>query len=124
MDQFDHGKFESEVMAGVELIEAELALGDALFALPNSGANEVSGTETDAEKAIITAKDIVDRQDIRARLCPSLNSLADDSREIAKVVTAAMLPLAIVGTLPLSPLVFAAVAIVIARMGIKALCPN
>lgn len=122
MDQSDQIEFERQVLLAVDHVEAELALDDGLSALPQPG--DAPESQSDLTRTVQTAKSLVERRDIRAKLCPSLKSLADDSREIAKLVTAAMLPLALSGAIPLSPLIFAGIAVVIARTGIKTICPE
>jgi len=59
-------------------------------------------------------------------LCPALSSLSDDVFDIAKVTTPVLLTLAFTGVIaiPIQPTLFAAVAIVISRMGIATLCAD
>jgi hypothetical protein len=72
------------------------------------------------------AEELVKRKDIRARLCPALTTASDDAFEIAKIITPILVPLGLAGTiaLPLTPLFIAAGALVIARIGISALCAD
>ncbi len=64
------------------------------------------------------------RDSIRSILCPALKSLSGDAFEIAKVSTPILLSLSLAGTisLPAQPLVFAMVAVIIARSGVAAVC--
>jgi hypothetical protein len=83
----------------------------------------VTETATTLEKE---AKAITARKDIRQALCPALKSASNDAFEIAKITTPILVPLALVGTIaiPLNPLLFAIIALVIARMGIASLCAD
>lgn len=70
------------------------------------------------------AKTLLKRKKVVAALCPALQSLSNDAFEIAKVMTPTLMTLRATGAIdiPLSPLYFASIAIVIARMGINSLC--
>lgn len=70
------------------------------------------------------AEKLVSRKDIRQHLCPALQTVADDAFDIAKVVTPILVPMVLAGTIsiPLNPLFFATIALVIARMGVASLC--
>jgi hypothetical protein len=70
------------------------------------------------------AKAIVARKDVRAYLCPVLRSATRDVYDVVKMTTPILLPLAIAGTLPipLNPLLFALVAVLIGRMGVEGFC--
>ncbi len=72
------------------------------------------------------AKDLVRRRDIREYLCPALRSASNDVWEVAKVATPILYSLATAGTvsIPRDPVLFAAAAIVIVRMGIASLCAD
>jgi len=73
---------------------------------------------------IKAVEEIVRRPDVREVLCPTLKSGVDDAFEIAKVITPILVPLVLAGTIaiPLNPILFATIAIVIARMGVAGLC--
>jgi hypothetical protein len=70
------------------------------------------------------ANQLLARKDVRAHLCSALSTVSDDAFEIAKVTTPVLMGLIAAGVLsvPLLPLLSAAVAFVIARMGIASLC--
>ena len=61
---------------------------------------------------------------IREILCPALHSGLKDTYDIAKRVTPILIPFALAGTIaiPLNPVLFAVISIVIARMGAASLC--
>jgi hypothetical protein len=70
------------------------------------------------------AEALLQRQDVRAQLCPALNRVADDAFEIGKTLTPVLISLALAGSIaiPLTPLFVAVSAILIARIGISTLC--
>lgn len=70
------------------------------------------------------ASKLLAKEDIRKRLCPALKSATDDVYDISKSVTPVLVGCVVAGTIsiPLNPVLFAAIAVVIARMGISALC--
>jgi len=84
---------------------------------------EVSAKNSDADN-IEAAKKLVNRKDIQMIICPALQSISDDAFEIAKVITPLLSGLAVAGVLaiPLIPSLFAAIALVVARMGVASLC--
>ena len=74
----------------------------------------------------IYAIEVVARKDIRAYICPPLQSLSNDAYDIAKVITPILIPLVLAGTLaiPLQPLIFSHISLILARMGVAALCED
>ena len=75
-------------------------------------------------KSKTIAKKLVKNKEIRQLLCPALRSASSDVWEIAKIVTPILYASSIAGSIsiPRDPVVFAALAIVVARMGIMSLC--
>ncbi len=61
---------------------------------------------------------------VRRYLCPALRSASDDAFDIAKVLTPLLGSLSLAGVVALSldPLIFAALSLLIARMGVASLC--
>jgi hypothetical protein len=72
----------------------------------------------------IVAQEIVARRDIRIYLCPALQTVSNDAFDIAKVCTPILVGLVIAGTIsiPLLPMLFAAIAFTISRAGVSSLC--
>lgn len=70
------------------------------------------------------AQEVVKRPEVWRHLCPALESASDDAFEIAKIITPVLVTLVLAGNLsiPLEPVLFATISIVIARMGIASLC--
>jgi hypothetical protein len=70
------------------------------------------------------AKNLLQRKKVVAALCPALQSLSNDAFQITMVMTPTLMTLRATGAIniPLSPLYFASIALVIARMGLNSLC--
>jgi hypothetical protein len=70
------------------------------------------------------ARRLLAQKEVRARLCQALQTTANDSFEIAKIITPLLIELSKAGTIsiPLIPVLFASVTLVIARMSIAGLC--
>jgi hypothetical protein len=70
------------------------------------------------------AKAILQRKAILVYLCPALESAGHDAFEIAKIITPILSGLVIAGTIsiPLVPVLFASMALVISRSGRVSLC--
>jgi hypothetical protein len=79
-----------------------------------------------AQKTEDEATKILLRKDVRKRLCPGLQSVSSDVNDIAKAITPILVPLILTGmlTIPLQPLLFAYIAVIIARMGIASICDD
>lgn len=74
----------------------------------------------------VKSEELVKRPDIRALLCPALQTASDDAFEIAKIATPILVGLVLAGTLtiPLIPTLFASIALTISRLGIASLCAD
>ena len=70
------------------------------------------------------AKKLVSNKEIRELLCPALRSVSTDVWEIAKIATPILYGSAMAGTIsiPREAVVFAALAILVAKMGSASLC--
>jgi hypothetical protein len=86
---------------------------------------QVFGNEIWSARILDTsAAEIVSRKDMRQHLCPALQSVSNDAFDIAKVSTPVLASLSLAGvlTIPLNPVLFAVIALLIARMGIASFC--
>jgi hypothetical protein len=65
-------------------------------------------------------------QPTKAQLCAGLRSTGNDAFETSKIVVGVLVPLIIAGTLtiPLSPVLFAFVSLVLARSGVAGFCAD
>jgi hypothetical protein len=88
--------------------------------------NWLEDLERNAEDAKRQAEEIAIRPDIRKILCAALQTTSNDAFEIAKITTPILLGLVFGGVLaiPLMPMLFAAIALTIARAGIASFCAN
>lgn len=112
--------FESEVMRLSEDLLYKDILARGRGALPDESADgKLSETEREAMR---TADEVVTRLSLKERLCPALTSIAGDVLEIAKVVTAGLMPLTLSGAIPKEAMLFAAVSVIITRAGVSAFC--
>jgi hypothetical protein len=82
--------------------------------------------ETAAEATRVAKAVLVQQPIIRERICASLTSIADDSKDTAKIVIAALLPVSLAGTiaLPLTPILVVGILLIMTRAGIRAFCPQ
>lgn len=72
------------------------------------------------------ANALIAKKEIRASLCRALKIGFDDTFEISKIITPILIGLAVAGTIsiPFVPILFASIALMIARMGVAGLCPD
>lgn len=72
------------------------------------------------------AKELLSQKDVLSRLCPVLQTGSGDVFTIANTVAQVLVPLVIAGVLsiPLTPILFASIALLITRMGISVLCAD
>jgi hypothetical protein len=92
---------------------------------PYEPIRDETGAQADTvEKLKQDAESRIAAQGLRAILCPALKSSSHDLSEIAKTVAAALLPLSLahVVSLPITPLVYAAIALVIFNAGVSSFC--
>lgn len=123
MSEIDAESFVRQVLENVKSLESR----SIKFAKidPNMGG---SGFDIESIRAELQAERVVTNPDsnriLRERLCPLLRTISGDAFEIAKVSTPVLIGLATTGAvnLPLSPLVFAAVCLFLARGGTSVLC--
>jgi len=84
-------------------------------------AEKVAKTVYDTEQ---TAKRILNWEDIKNKLCPSIHFLSDDVFAIVNHIIGIAAPLSLGGTLsiPLQPMLWAWIILIISRVGVKNLC--
>ena len=102
-------------------MEVELALRGSMNAVPVQP-DSMDPARVEKQSAMNEAVDLVKRRDVLEKICPGLQSVATDAQALAKWITPVLLPLAIAGTVPMSPLVFAGVAVLFFRSGVATLC--
>jgi len=69
---------------------------------------------------------LLEQREIRTRLCQALQTTPNDSFEIAKVITPLLIEMNTAGiiSIPIIPVHFASITLVIARMGVTGLCSD
>lgn len=92
-----------------------------------SGAADRGGTpprKRGAPRFVKDAHQIIQQPNVRQRLCAALLSGTGDAFDIGKTLVPILIPLSLAGTIavPVTPVVVAAVALTIARMGVGAFC--
>jgi len=126
MENLDQQRFADEVVEVAQRIELMDALGGGRAALPfPAGRDESASLSPEAiADAKAHAEKLITQPTVIERLCPALKSVSGDLAEVAKVVTAAMLPLALgpQAMLPLTALAFGALAFVVVRAGVQFVC--
>jgi hypothetical protein len=128
-DSMDLDRFSTQAAIVAERLQIEDLMSSSRAAAadsPSHSPEQDRQYRKSVDQAISQAESVVSRKDILARLCPALRSASDDIREVATVVSAALLPLALSGVIaiPVTPLAFAAVALVIVRASVATLCSD
>jgi hypothetical protein len=79
-----------------------------------------------AEEARTEATKVIAKRGFRKYICPALQTVTNDAHDIAKIITPILIPLILAKTIsiPLEPIIFAQVALIIARMGVASLCED
>jgi hypothetical protein len=119
MDQ-GRAQFEQIVIQSLPEMEVELALQERMGVLP-SRENQVGSPQADSLKA---AAAILKERKVLDIICPGLRGVSNDLTSLAKWLTPGLFPLAIAGTIPMNPLIFAGVAVLIVHFGINIICPD
>ena len=74
--------------------------------------------ETEKEEfddAIEKSAELVKKKSVIEKICPALKSISGDLKEVAKVVTASLLPLSMIANpiVPLSPLIYGGISVIV-----------
>ena len=72
------------------------------------------------------AEEIIQRQDVKKAICFSLTKATDDAFEIANTMTPILIGAILAETvvMPLNPILFGWIAVLIARAGLASFCEN
>jgi hypothetical protein len=120
--------FQKDVVAAALQIELDEALGAGRAALdfPTGSGDTAAVSAADIDKAKQHAEALIKQESVLERLCPTLRTVSGDLGAVAKVITPTLLPLAIGphALIPLTPLAFGALAFVVVRAGVSAICPD
>jgi hypothetical protein len=109
---------------GPEKARSELAILAASGDMTSSTKAYLGRRIAEIESAKERGSEIASTSEFKRHACAALNSVSNDVFSIAKVLTPVLAGLVAAGTIviPLNPLVFAAIALAVSRMGIAALC--
>ena len=139
MPEFGYAQFQKDVDAmlreetlGLKLEPNVFGVGVDLKRLrelaksrsPDRGEGEPQAVARALENPGVPA--MIEDKSVREYLCPVLKSLSGDVFDIAKVSTPILVSLSLAGaiSISLSPVLFAGVFIVVARMGVAAYCAD
>ena len=117
MSEFNQDLFLEKVQKSVDLIQFSEQLKDDQIQPFSSVGFDESKKE---------AEEIIQRQDIKQLICSSLTQATDDAYEMAKTITPILIVPILAETIvmPLNPILFGWVAILIARAGLAGFCDN
>jgi hypothetical protein len=112
--QFELETFQQQVKKAVELISFSENLDESQPQAFSSG----------FEESKKEAEEILQRQDIKAILCPALKNITNDAYDLANAITPLLFGAVLSGSIviPLNPVFFGWMAIVIAKAGAAGLC--
>jgi hypothetical protein len=135
VDSFDIQNFQEEIFNELRLRSASTSINkledrddvanDSRFETYGSSDKTDNETEKSEEsQGIEDAQKLVAQKKVKHRICPALQKITDDVFEITKVIVPILVPLSIAGTIaiPLNPVFFASIAIVLCRCGIASYC--
>jgi hypothetical protein len=122
MDPSQETQFIDDVVAAAYRLQEADMLGESFGLLPSGE----PASPADVGVAKQQAEALVQQHSFRERICPALCNASDDVGEIAKAITPVLLTTALGPHAPISLGVLgcAAVAFVIARAGVAAICPK
>lgn len=124
---FNLERFTNEVEQSADWIFFQLEQNNSKNLLPKSKDNEISKDLEDIQtlqELLDSSERTIKQNKIKSKICPALKSIRDDLQDINKVVIKILVPIAIVGAIPLNPLFFAGMSIVILKAGISTYCSN
>lgn len=112
---FNSEIFQEEVMQAIEKYKP--------FYEDDETRQKPSAPSKEAKKE---AQKLLERKDIRHYLCPALQSISTDVYDIGKTIAVILIPLALSKaiSIPLDPIIFGLMAIMISKMGIASLCTD
>jgi hypothetical protein len=126
-EDFDLTTFQHQVYEALgSIIDYERGSGEKFRRKPTKGIDQRGKIRIQFERSKKAARELITHERIRDILCPSLQLVSKDVFEIAKIITPLLVGAAIAKTIviPLQPTIFAAIAILIARIGVTNLCPE
>lgn len=123
VENFDEQAFQRKVLMAVDSISSAKSLeqSELVTAEPEQ---EIRASSTGFQESENEAEKIVSRQDIKKLICPALEKFTDDAGKIATNITPILISAIIAETIvmPLNPILFGWIAVVIARAGVAGIC--
>ena len=119
--------FQNQVIEAIEFIESHEASKYVSYK-PAPGAPDPYEArrwrQRKIDEATNEAEKILKKPEMLKHICPALKSISGDAFEISKILVGVLLPLGIAGiiAIPLHPLIFGVIAIMISRAGIASIC--
>lgn len=116
-EEFNLDDFQLQVLKAVEVISFSENLEPGRIQPYSSSGFQESKKE---------AQEIVERRDIKQYICPALKTVTDNTVEVANAITPALVTGVLAGTLaiPLNPILFGWIAVVIVKAGVSSLCAD
>ncbi|BAZ51222.1 hypothetical protein NIES4103_38710 [Nostoc sp. NIES-4103] len=116
LENFNIDTFQQQVIKAVELISFSESLDKSQIRAFSGG----------SEKLQHEAEQLVQRKDVRQYICPALQSLTNDTFEIANKILPILIGAVLAGTLmiPLDPMFFGWIIVAIAKAGTASLCTD
>ncbi|NES81300.1 MAG: hypothetical protein F6K10_07750 [Moorea sp. SIO2B7] len=114
--EFDAEKFQEQVLKAVEIISFSERLD------PDEVRPQSSGFRESKKEA----EEMLKRNDIKQIICPALTTIAGEGVEFAKQITPVLVGAVLAGTItmPLTPFLFAWMALAIAKAGAATICAD
>ncbi len=115
-EKFNVDAFHEQVLKAIDLIEFSENLQ------PGQSVPYSSGVEEFKKEAEST----VQRPDMKKYICPALKTVTDNAVEVANAITPGLVAGVLAGTIliPLNPILFGWMALIIAKAGVASLCAD
>ena len=116
MSKFDVNEFQNQVNKAI----------DEISFYENLKSGEITAYGTNLTEIKQKAEDILFHQDIKPYICPSLTNITNDIKTVANSITPSLVTAILAGTLtiPLNPVIFGYIAILIVKEGISSFCSD
>lgn len=127
MDNIQLKEFENQVIKYSYLIylKSEAKSFGALPKVEDNVYKELLEEEVNDVKDLFEySQEVVQKNEVMDKLCPALKSISDDLKEISKVVVGVLLPLSLAPNLliPLNPIIYSGIALIVFRAGVSSIC--
>ncbi len=116
MSEFDLNEFQTQINQSLD----EISFYD------NLKPGEITAYGTNLTEIKKQAEDLLFHKDIKPYICPSLTNITDDIKTVANTITPGLVTAILAGTLimPLNPVIFGYIAVLIVKEGISNFCQD